>query len=123
MESKTLWMILGWWLFVAIIGGGAWGWVRHQSRKADDDEVDWSPPHVDREVYALAGEEVTCENGHVICEFKTTVYRDAAQDLPTQLHHWRQREPKVGDPMPFCMKCGARWYDGASFHFRGGWRA
>jgi hypothetical protein len=75
-------------------------------------------------VYAHAGETVTCENGHPICEFVETVYLGQSQDLERQLGKWRQKAPKTGSGLPQrCVQCDARWaeYVGV-FHFKDGWR-
>ena len=78
---------------------------------------------IDLPVYAKAGEVVTCENGHVICQFVETVCRGATQNLPKQLGHWRQKEPKVGGPIPVCAKCGAWFYlSPGLFHIGKSWR-
>lgn len=73
--------------------------------------------------YAVAGEIVTCENGHPICEFIETVESGQRQDLPRQLGKWRQPEPEVGTiPVPVCAVCGAQFYTGAHFHIGESWR-
>lgn len=73
--------------------------------------------------YAYAGEEVTCENGHLICEFTADVFVGQTQDPPSQLGKWRQPEPAVGAQIPTCAVCGGAFYQaGGVFHFRYGWR-
>lgn len=74
-------------------------------------------------VYAHAGETVTCENGHPICEFVETVVIGQMQEPARQLGNWRQDAPQVGAmPVPGCALCGAPFSDGSSYHFADGWR-
>lgn len=77
-------------------------------------------------IYALKGEKITCEKGHVICEMARTVlygdYQKAAQ-----LKNWRQEIPGIGDEIPKCTKCGSEFYrndiiNGIHMHFKKGWR-
>jgi hypothetical protein len=74
-------------------------------------------------VYAYKGERVTCENGHVVCEFVETVFRGGSQALDVQLGYWRQKKPVIGQmELPRCEICGAKWYYGGIFHTMAGWR-
>ena len=74
--------------------------------------------------YARAGETITCEEGHPICDFVQTVSFGQTQNLPEHLGNWRQDEPKVGTlPLPVCAVCGSKFTLGAIFHFKEGWRA
>ena len=76
-----------------------------------------------RPVFASAGETVTCENGHPICEFVETVHYGQMQNLPAQLGNWRQEPPKLGSFDIKCEKCGAKFAAGnGHFHFANGWR-
>ena len=79
---------------------------------------------IDLPIYAKAGEFVTCENGHPICEFLVDVVSGATQDLPRQLGNWHQEEPKVGQaPIPRCAVCGARFAIPVGiFHIGATWR-
>lgn len=78
---------------------------------------------VPKGVYALAGEIITCENGHPICEFVKTVETGAIQNVAEQIGKWRQKAPTVGDfPIPGCAICGAEWTDGQTYHIAGAWR-
>ena len=73
--------------------------------------------------YALAGEIVTCENGHPICEFTDHVC--VGESFRSRdLTNWRQEEPKVGQvPIPRCAVCGARFVLGGNvFHIGDSWR-
>jgi len=73
--------------------------------------------------YALKGEAVTCENGHVICEFVETVHVGQRQDVERQLGNWQQKKPTLGQlPLPVCEKCGAQFTLGDRYHFASGWR-
>lgn len=74
-------------------------------------------------VYAFAGETVTCENGHPICDFAVTVYRGQIQNVKTQLANWRQEEPALGAyPIPGCSICGAAFTNGTLYHIGEYWR-
>jgi len=80
-------------------------------------------------IYASAGDTVTCENGHPICDFLEDVAVGKIPDLHKQLGNWRQPEPQKGDlPKDHpCAVCGARWFNhpatlGVTFHFQDGWR-
>jgi hypothetical protein len=81
-------------------------------------------PHVvARSVYAFAGETVTCENGHPICDFVETVYFGDFQRPDQQFGNWRQSKPQVGQlPLPVCEKCGAAFTDGMRYHIGEVWR-
>jgi hypothetical protein len=77
-------------------------------------------------IYAKKGEHITCENGHVVCEMAKTVLYGSHQKA-AQITNWRQKEPRVGDMVPVCEKCGAEFYrnpqdKGISMHFKEGWR-
>jgi len=78
---------------------------------------------IDLPVYASAGETVTCENGHPICTFVSNVCVGAIFRA-SDLGHWRQEEPKVGQrPIPRCAACGARFaLAGNIFHIGDFWR-
>lgn len=74
-------------------------------------------------VYANAGEKVTCENGHPICEFVKTVHVGEMQALEHQLGNWQQPVPDGGAlPIPGCAACGAAFTDGMLFHINQAWR-
>jgi hypothetical protein len=78
---------------------------------------------VELRIYAHAGETVTCENGHPICDFVEDVAIGQTQDVPRQLGNWRQDVPQVGAlPLPVCAQCGAQFTDGSAYHFADGWR-
>jgi hypothetical protein len=75
--------------------------------------------------YARKGEQVTCENDHVICE----VARDlpvGARQQPGDFHRWRDPEPRIGTVATDapCCRCGAIWFgnDSGCLHFKDGWR-
>lgn len=74
-------------------------------------------------IYANAGETVTCENGHPICDFVQETRTGETQDLENQLGNWRQAAPRRGDhPIPGCAICGAPFYNGLIFHIGDKWR-
>lgn len=77
---------------------------------------------IDR-LYAKAGDEVVCTNGHRIC---TVACRIAVGDLykDDQLTDWTQPAPALGDIPKPCVLCGAPWWsgDGMRLHFKDGWR-
>jgi hypothetical protein len=78
---------------------------------------------IDIPTYAEAGEVVTCENGHPICEFIETVAWGQIQDVERQLGRWHQEKPEVGQlPLPVCAICSASFTDGMRYHFGDGWR-
>jgi hypothetical protein len=54
-----------------------------------------SDPKPKGKVYALAGERVTCENGHHICTFAQTVYIGDMQYPDTQFTDWQQSYPRL----------------------------
>ena len=74
---------------------------------------------------AKAGEQVTCENGHVICEAVQNI-ATAAPYSSADWTGWTQPEPMMGTELGRCncTVCGARWVKGpgAIFHFADGWR-
>jgi hypothetical protein len=73
--------------------------------------------------YAAAGDQVTCENGHPICEFVVDVAVGQTQDLAVQLGNWTQKPPEIGQmESPLCAVCGADFCRGGVFHFHDGWR-
>ncbi len=73
--------------------------------------------------YAVAGETVTCENGHPICNFMRSVAVGEMQDLRNDLGNWRQAVPMPGQiEMPRCEKCGGEFVQGSVFHFADEWR-
>lgn len=73
--------------------------------------------------YALSGEKVTCENGHVICEFMVDVFVGQTQDLGRQIGNWTQEAPMVGADVQVCAVCGGEFYKaGGVFHIEHGWR-
>lgn len=73
--------------------------------------------------YAAAGDQVTCENGHGICEFVCDVAVGQMQDLPRQLGNWTQDQPEIGQiEPPLCAVCAAEFYRWGIFHFKDGWR-
>ncbi len=89
-------------------------------------------------IYAKKGEHIICENGHVICEIAKTVLTGNYQK-GGELTNWRQKEPRIGDSVPLCEKCGAEFYRnniavdapglndvklmaGIRMHFKNGWR-
>ena len=73
--------------------------------------------------YAAAGDQVTCENGHPICEFVVDVAVGQTQDLAVQLGNWTQEPPEIGQmETPGCAVCGADFCRGGVFHFHDGWR-
>jgi hypothetical protein len=74
-------------------------------------------------VYAFAGETVTCENGHPICDFVETVELGQEQKVASQLGNWRQPSPEIGQiPIPGCNKCGAAFSNGMVYHIGSEWR-
>ena len=78
---------------------------------------------LDLPVYAHAGETVTCENDHPICDFVETVHAGQMQRLETQLGNWRQVKPTIGQiPIPGCAICGKPFTDGTIFHIGDAWR-
>lgn len=79
-------------------------------------------------IYARAGEQVTCENGHVICEVKRDIEKGASQQ-GNELHRWRDPEPQPGTLTADikCCRCGAPWAGGVwgalQLHIGGAWRS
>ena len=77
--------------------------------------------------YAKAGEIVTCETGHEICEVAKTLHvGDLIQ--AEQFINWRDREaPEPRDPIDaYCKTCGERYIRGVGgyqLHFADGWRS
>ena len=73
--------------------------------------------------YAAAGDQVTCENGHPICEFTVDVAVGQMQDLAVQLGNWTQDQPEIGQiEPPLCAVCAGEYYRWGIFHFKDGWR-
>ena len=78
---------------------------------------------MDFPIYAHAGETVTCENGHPICDFARDVYRGMMQDPPRDFTNWRQVVPVVGERLiPMCAVCGASFTNGLVYHVGDAWR-
>ena len=80
-------------------------------------------------LFAKAGETVTCENGHPICDAAHDLVYGELQDPPNDWTNWRQPEPPIGT-LPaeaLCVVCGAQWFGAvgrvAQFHFEDGWRS
>ena len=76
--------------------------------------------------FALKGDEVTCENGHVICEVAENI---KLGDMHKTSHftRWRQSKPQPYDTEDKvkCGVCGAKYwhgFEGQHFHFSDGWR-
>lgn len=70
---------------------------------------------------AKAGEQITCTNGHVVCEVIEDIFAGDV-DYARKLGNWRQPIPFIGS-QPVCAVCGAKFYTGAIvFHFADGWR-
>jgi hypothetical protein len=81
-----------------------------------------SDPKPKGKVYALAGERVTCENGHHICTFAQTVYIGDMQYPDTQFTDWQQSVP-IHASHPVCAKCNAKFYThGGILHIGTQWR-
>jgi len=60
-----------------------------------------------KEIWAIAGQHLTCHNGHYICSYAETVFKE--QDFERKhLTDWYQQEPKLGDD-PECEICGDKW--------------
>lgn len=79
------------------------------------------PPEMGRsQVYAKAGEIVTCENGHPICTIGRDIVIGEPWD-PTALVDWQQPEPTIGT-FPKCAICGEDFYLSGALHFEDGWR-
>lgn len=82
---------------------------------------------IEKEIYAHKGEQITCENGHVICEIARNIKVGKTQEKG-DLINWTQLEPEAGTyPIPTCSKCGAEFYrndmtHGINVHFEDGWR-
>ncbi len=57
-------------------------------------------------LFAKAGDQVTCENGHIICTVSRNIF--VADDyVPTHLINWTQPEPKTGSLTDVkCAQCG-----------------
>jgi hypothetical protein len=73
-------------------------------------------PKEDEFVFRV-GEQVTCENDHVICVVKTDV--KIGQTTWPSFHRWRDPEPTIGTMPPIvCCRCNTPWLDGRGFHIR-----
>lgn len=59
------------------------------------------------DVLIKAGEWVTCENGHRICQCVSTQYRGIGGPDVKDFAKWHV-EPDMMKPMPPCY-CGAKW--------------
>ena len=76
-----------------------------------------------KDIYARAGEIVTCENGHPICEFVENVFYGQIQDVTRQFGNWWQEQPKIGEfPIRGCTVCGAMFTTGMVYHIGDSWR-
>jgi len=75
-----------------------------------------------RPIYATAGEQVTCEHGHVICDFRRDGLCGEPFDPSRLLGNWRQPEPASGDANVVCAICQTPFYDGLALHFADGYR-
>ena len=97
-------------------------------------------------IFAKAGEWVTCENGHRICQIARDLIKNEMMDPPRDFANWQQSEPALGTPADaiLCADCGAHWFnngqildqisineeagtklalvDGPRLHFEDGWR-
>lgn len=74
---------------------------------------------------ALAGEIVTCPNGHVVCSIKNDLISGSSVD-PKDFCNWESApEPEQGAGIVSCGVCGKsyiRWYPGVSIHVGWEWR-
>lgn len=78
---------------------------------------------VSKKIYASAGETITCENGHPICDFRETVYAGDMQNPTEQFWNWRQTKPKLGViQLPRCEVCNGMWTMGVIYHVGDSWR-
>ena len=76
-----------------------------------------------KRIYAHAGETITCENGHPICDFRETVYQGDMQNPSDQFWNWKQAPPKLGViPLPRCEVCNGMWTMGVIYHIGDSWR-
>lgn len=76
-------------------------------------------------LYARKDEEITCENGHVICRMARDVTIGTLQMPAVDFKEWQQRKPNLGEPLQMlnCVKCNAIWVrDSNRYHFKDGWR-
>ena len=86
-----------------------------------DERVTWGMKG--KSVYAHAGEWITCERGHKICQVTHDIRVGDMQSPDIDFGEWQQEEPKVGAfPIPRCALCGARFTSGTVYHFEDGWR-
>jgi hypothetical protein len=86
-----------------------------------DDGIDRNP-----NIYIRAGEDIYCEKGHYICQFRETVLRGQMQNSNCQTHLWSQPKPEYGtpinDPSCKCAICGSLFTTGYKWHLKDGWR-
>ncbi len=73
-------------------------------------------------IYAKAGDIITCENGHSIAVFCRDVRVGDLFDGETLSFEWAQVSPEIGTISAPCVICGKRWFKGAYYHFKDGWR-
>lgn len=79
-----------------------------------DKEQFWEALTIDhRDVYAYAGEIVTCPNGHAIFGLTKTVMRN---DILADSHVWYQTQPPTGAVICNCERCGEKWFDATIGH-------
>ncbi len=76
---------------------------------------------------ARAGEVVTCQNGHQICDVAVDIARHSPGPLVSQFSNWRDiQEPKIGEIIPPCPHCGAPFIErgllSARLHIGEEWR-
>lgn len=74
-------------------------------------------------VIARKGDQVTCENGHVICTVASDITWGSLWQTDVQFTDWKQPEPRIGTPATdiACTICGARWFTHV-LHFKDGYR-
>lgn len=75
---------------------------------------------------AKAGETVTCESGHPICDAAEDIFQDTVASV-RQFTNWRIAPPQDGTTIESCPECGARYIRvgpdlGLQLHIAGGWR-
>lgn len=75
-------------------------------------------------IFAKAGEWVTCESGHRICQIARDLELGELQ-LANDFTNWQQDEPAPGAMIAQCAVCGGDWYRGVTgleMHIGGKWR-
>ncbi len=82
-------------------------------------------------IFAKAGELVTCENGHEICEVATDLHTQA-KITASQFRNWRfPIDTTPGNTVPNCPQCGAKFMghpepdkfpEGGKLHVGDEWR-